>query len=272
MAVANKQKLKIFYEEVGEKYPEEEIIYKTLRGILRKKFVLNYLRTFKGSLLDVGCNRGMYLDNYKGGRRYGVDLSFAVLKKASKTPPKNLVVADAENLFCFRNESFDNVLCSEVIEHCLNPQRIFDGIYHVLKKNGKALITTPDYKKEKPKWIPLATLPHYGVNSPSRHGYFHTAYHPEELVEMAKKSGFQILESGTLEKEVKYAAKLPALIFVIIRAINRVLKSTWIEKRNIDFYNKSTVWIYKIFHVTGLVKLLLPFIKKGVRSYVLIRK
>ncbi|MFQ5825309.1 MAG: methyltransferase domain-containing protein, partial [bacterium] len=117
-----KQALKTFYEEVGQKYPEEEEVYRTLRGKLRRNFVLSYLRRFSGSLLDIGCNRGMYLEVYNCGPCFGVDLSFNVLKKAHNNKPKHLVVADAECLQCFKLECFDNVLCSEVLEHCLNPQ------------------------------------------------------------------------------------------------------------------------------------------------------
>jgi len=267
-----KKKLKYFYEDVGEKYPEEEIIYHTLRGMLRRKFVLAYLKKFSGSLLDVGCNRGMYLDEYQGGKRFGADLSLNVLKKADKHPEKNLIVADAEQLTCFRANSFDNVLCSEVIEHCLNPQAVFNGIAHVLRQGGSALITTPDYKRKRPKWIPLASLPHYGVESPSEEGYFHTAYHPEELAQMAKKAGLSVIEMGTLEREVKYAAKIPALIFITIRALNRILKSKWLEKQNMIFFNKLTLWVYYCCHYSGTEKIVLPFFKNGVRSFVFVRK
>ncbi len=267
-----KKKLKNFYEDVGEKYPEEEVIYKTLRGRLRKKFVLNHLKKFNGTLLDIGCNRGMYLDAYHSGPRFGIDLSLNVLRKAPNNPHKNLVVADAEQLTCFKAESFENVLCSEVIEHCLNPQAVVDGIAHVLKKNGKALITTPDYKKERPKWIQLASLPHYGVQSPSEQGYFHTAYHPQELTEMAEKAGLKVLEMGTTEKEVKYAAKVPAVIFISVRAFNRIIKSKWLEKKNMQFFNKFTLWIYYFCHYTGIEKFFMLFIKNGVRSFVLLQK
>jgi len=71
--------LKRFYESVGENYPEEEEVYTTLRGKLRRQFVLSRLAQFNGSLLDVGCNRGMYLLAYQGGARFGVDISRSVV-------------------------------------------------------------------------------------------------------------------------------------------------------------------------------------------------
>ncbi len=266
-----KQILKKFYEEVGLKYPEEEIIYHTLRGMLRKKFVIRQLKSFTGSLLDIGCNRGMYLDAYAGGLRFGIDLSFSVLKKAV---PQNkyLVVADAENLFCFKAGSFDNALCSEVIEHCLNAPAVFLSIAHVLKAGGLALITAPSYRKTKPTWIDLGRLPLFGVECDCEEGYFHTAYRPEELAALAKEAGFKIIENGFLEKELKYAAKIPAAVYLAGTFINKILKSKTFDQKNRESFDKFTLLVYKICLLTGLEKILMKFVSEGTRSFVLIQK
>ncbi|MEA3346992.1 MAG: methyltransferase domain-containing protein [Candidatus Auribacterota bacterium] len=42
----------------------------------------------------------------------------------------------------FKSESFDSVLCSEVLEHTKDPKQAVKEIYRVLKKNGKLYITT----------------------------------------------------------------------------------------------------------------------------------
>ncbi len=239
-----KSKLKKFYEEVGEKYPEKEIIYCTLRGILRKKFISQYLNKLNGSLLDIGCNAGMYLDEYQGGKRYGVDLSFNVLKKNNISAEKYLVVADAENLFCFRAGSFDHVLCSEVLEHCLNPLAVFQSIYHVLKKEGLAILTTPNYRKHRPGWVDLGSLPEFGVTIDCQDGYFHTAYQPDELREFALSVGLEVVTSGTMEKDVKYAAKIPAVIFIFGSYLNKIFRSKAISQLNRNLFNKLTLYIY----------------------------
>jgi len=267
-----KQTLKKFYEEVGLKYPEEDVVFRTLRGILRKKFVLSYLNRFKGSLLDIGCNRGMYLDEYNGGVCFGVDLSLNVLEKVHQNNPKHLIVADAERLQCFKSESFDNILCSEVLEHCLNPDAVFQSIAHVLRTNGYALLTTPNYNRQRPKWIGLGSLPQFGIDCDCEDGYFHTAYRPEELAEMAKNAGLKIVEVGTLEKDVKYAAKIPAAIFLTGNAVNKLLHSKRFENANKAFFNKLTLFIYNIARITGLNKILLKLFPEGVRSYVLMQK
>jgi SAM-dependent methyltransferase len=267
-----KKTLKDFYEQVGEKYPEEEIVYNTLRGMLRKKFVNAFLKKFNGSILDIGSNTGMYLDGYEGGERFGVDLSLNVLRKNNNKIQKYLIVADAERLQCFKAGAFDNVLCSEVLEHCLNPQQVFDSISHVLKPNGLALLTTPNYRRFRPEWIGLGSLPQYGISIDCDDGYFHTAYRPEELSEFAKRTGLHTVELGTLEKDVKYAAKIPAAIFIFTSFLNRFFKSQRFYQINKNIFIQLTDIIYDICRITGLDKILLKFVKEGVRSYIIMKK
>jgi len=268
---ATKKDLKKFYEEAGEKYPEEEEVYRTLRGILRKRFILSFLNRFQGSLLDIGANRGMYLDEYRNGGRTGIDLSLNVLKKAKPTPAKQLLVADAENLFCFRPAVFDNVLCSEVLEHCLHPEQVFSSIAHVLKSGGLGLLTTPNYRGRRPDWIGLGNLDMYDVHC-GCDTYYHTAYRPEELEKYAKEAGLEVIEAGTLEKEVKYAAKLPKLMYILLQTINRIFQSKKLFRFNDRLFQRSSMLIYYLCHDTGIDKILLPWIQEGVRSFILVRK
>ncbi len=265
-----KRALKKFYDQVGELYPEEEEVYRTLRGRLRKKFVLAWLEKQSGALLEIGTNRGMYLQHYHGPR-FGVDLSLGVLRRAHRQKPVFFVVADAERLFCFKAGSFDRVLCSEMIEHVFHPQRVFASMAHVLKPGGEALLTTPNYRGERPTWVELGAMIGYGVKGDWREKYFHTAYRPEELVVLAAEAGFQVVDAGTLEKEVKYAAKIPAALLLLGRRLNRLLKSKRFGQWNEDFFQRFSLFIYYIAHYSLLEKLLLLFVREGVRSYIIVR-
>jgi SAM-dependent methyltransferase len=76
--------------------------------------------------LDVGCAEGYYIKLFmiQYGFRIGAgaDIAKAYLLKAKKEVPKSsLVLADAHNL-PFQENSFDLVLCSEVLEHVSNPE------------------------------------------------------------------------------------------------------------------------------------------------------
>ncbi len=267
-----KAALKDFYEQCGEKYPEEEMVYKTLRGRLRKNFVINFIQRMSGSLLEIGCNRGMYLQNYNGGERFGIDLSSSVLGHAHTEKPMSLAVADAERL-CFREASFDNILCSEVLEHCLHPQDIFNEIASALKPGGHALLTTPNYTtKKRPEYINMYILTGYSIDCQCGEQYFHTAYKPEELVVFAKNAGLNVLEKGTLEKDVKYATKIPVMVLLVGRLLNRPFHSRKFDAANEAFFQTFSNAIYDFCHFTRLDKLLLKMVPQGVRSYIYMQK
>jgi SAM-dependent methyltransferase len=267
----DRKTLKSFYESVGAYYDEEEAVYQTLRGQLRRQFVFDWLKKQHGRLLEIGTNRGMYLHAYHG-ERFGVDLSLPVLKNARRDKPVSYAVADAERLYCFKPASFDRALCSEVIEHCFHPQQVFESLQHVLRFGGQALITTPNYHGARPTWVELGSMKELGVHGDWGDNYFHTAFRPEELADMAKQSGLAVLETGTLEKQVKYVAKFPALVLLIGRRINRLFRSPRFGRWNEDFFQKFCLSINGLVSFCGLEPLFLRFVKEGVRSYIIVEK
>lgn len=277
MTMAVKTALKQFYDQVGEKYPEEEQVYRTLRGQLRRSFILAQLENVQGSFLDLGCNQGMYLQHYRKGPGFGVDLSLPVLKKAQKrafdSPQPFFVAGDAEKLHFFRPDSFQFVLCSEVLEHCLNPTAIFSGIAYVLRSGGTVLLTTPNYTRKRPQWIGLGTLKNYQVETELGDSYFHTAYRPEELQHFAEAAGLKALKVGTLEKEVRYAAKIPAVVLLLNRWLNRFfLHSDRFERWNEAWFEKFSLVIYSFARNTGIHTMLMKQISEGVRSFLIAQK
>ncbi|MCH8873617.1 class I SAM-dependent methyltransferase, partial [candidate division KSB1 bacterium] len=192
-----------FYDSVGRLYPEEELVFKTLRGVIRRQFILSRLQKFKGVLLDLGCNRGYYISEYLNGKAIGVDISCPVLQEAkSRLPEISFLQGDAQQLAFLKPNSVDGILCSEMIEHVSNAQGVISECFRMLKSGGDLLITTPNYKKEKPTWIKIGEMKSYGVLGVKDDTYFHTAFRPEELKEMAESAGFTNVETGTFEKEV----------------------------------------------------------------------
>jgi len=55
----------------------------------------------------------------------------------------NIIEANAEDM-PFQDNSFDVVICRDVIEHVLDDAKAFDEIYRVLNPRGYLLITTPN--------------------------------------------------------------------------------------------------------------------------------
>ena len=263
-----------FYEEVGKKYPEEEIVYRALRGRLRREFIQKHLSLWNGRLLDVGCNQGVYLRSYSGGWKVGVDVSWHVLKRIrNRRDDTTLVVADAQALDCFRACVFDFILCSEVLEHVTLPERVMEGMFRLLIPGGKALVTVPNYLGKRPEWEEIGIMKGYGIDGIRENLYYHTAFRPEELVSMGREVGFQVFEKGTLEKEVKYAAKIPFLMYTLLRHLNRhTFQNPLWDHHNQRMYDALTKGIYTLVRNTGLDPLFLKWISEGVRSYAIFER
>jgi len=94
-------------------------------------------------IVDLGCGTGTALSWFDGDR-VGVDFSRELLGLAHKGP--DYVLADVEA--CpFRNESFDSVLCLDVIEH-LPSLKVIDEANRILSRRGVFLLSTADKKYE----------------------------------------------------------------------------------------------------------------------------
>ena len=263
-----------FYDSVGRLYPEEELVFKTLRGIIRRQFILSQLQKFKGLLLDLGCNRGYYISEYLNGNAIGVDISYPVLQEAkSRLPEISFLQGDAQQLAFLKPNSVDAILCSEMIEHVQNAQGVISECFRILKAGGEFLITTPNYKKEKPTWIEIGEMKSYGVQGVKDDLYFHTAFRPEELKAMAGSAGFTNIETGTFEKEVKYATRIPVIFYHLVKFLNKIfVRSDKLAGANETMLNQSSLFIYRFCKFLGLNGFFVSLVREGVRSYLFARK
>lgn len=108
-----------------------EILLKEI--IKTKKFA-------KGVLLDVGCGlepyREVYIDR--------IDKYIGIDWPSSLHNNKGIVNAFCDNqILPFKENSFDTVLCTEVLEHSSNPENVIKEINRVLKKDGYLILSTP---------------------------------------------------------------------------------------------------------------------------------
>ena len=93
-----------------------------------------------GHLLDFGCGTKPYKFFFNNCKDYvGVDYKI----EGREEKQKDVDVFYDGKLIPFPNNSFDSILCTEVLEHVFNIDELLQEFNRVLKKNGKALITTP---------------------------------------------------------------------------------------------------------------------------------
>ena len=96
------------------------------------------------SILEVGCGAGNILERIlPAGKLFGIDISSKLLRKAQNrcAGQAELLAANAEKL-PFRAESFDKIICTEVIEHLLSPVQCLSEIKRIAKDDATIVITT----------------------------------------------------------------------------------------------------------------------------------
>ena len=126
--------------------------------------------TRSASLLDLGAGAKPYAALYESrfARCVAVDVPHSPHDVSGVD-----AFASAERL-PFGDASFDCVLCTEVVEHCSEPEMVFKEINRVLRPGGKALITTPFL-------VPLHEMP-----------YDYWRFTPSALRLLADKAGLRV--------------------------------------------------------------------------------
>jgi SAM-dependent methyltransferase len=180
-----------FYNELGEKYPESEIVYSSKAGKIREAYLGGLLSRREGLTLDVGCNDGHYkrfIESY-----VGLDPALALLKKFKGSRLR----AVAESL-PFNASSFETVFISETLEHLHDRDLVLRECHRVLNKNGVLILSVPFGFSE---WAvsdgdrTWETLKKYGVKYyPYLHGQFSGGY----TLDLLAKARFRITMSELL--------------------------------------------------------------------------
>jgi len=99
---------------------------------------------------------------------------------------KPLVNATIDNL-PFRDNAFQCVVCSEVIEHIPGGEAVYSEMSRVLQKGGRLILGTPDYGTI--WWRAIERL--YGFFAPGGYAEEHiTRYTRKGLIEFVERLGF----------------------------------------------------------------------------------
>ena len=96
-------------------------------------------------LIEIGCGAGNVIEKAPNGKLFGTDISASILLKAKEKLNERayLFQADAQHLPC-KDQAFMKVICSEVLEHLLDPSAALREIARILKYRGVAIISIPN--------------------------------------------------------------------------------------------------------------------------------
>ena len=150
-------------------------------------------------VLDAGCGWGRHSVEYmrRGAKVFCLDLDLDSLYKTRYTIASMMKKGDApagSGFLChigdtlnlpFKNDTFDRIICSEVMEHVNDEFQACAELSRVLKKNGRIAITVPTFFSE----IIYDAITYEYFTSPGGHV---RKFFPSELAEIMRKNGLEV--------------------------------------------------------------------------------
>jgi 2-polyprenyl-3-methyl-5-hydroxy-6-metoxy-1,4-benzoquinol methylase len=118
----------------------------TTKNPLQKFFIENFEKTLArevkklkvDSILDAGCGEGFTLEFLRKqgiGKIYeGIDFLKTAIEIGHKVHPKVKLLQESIYELPYKNNTFDVVLCTEVLEHLEDPKKALKELFRVSKK------------------------------------------------------------------------------------------------------------------------------------------
>jgi ubiquinone/menaquinone biosynthesis C-methylase UbiE len=96
-------------------------------------------------VLEVGCGAGHVLQRFASAQRTGIDLSITMLAHARCRLGDGVALlrASAEDL-PFEPDSFDVLLCTEVLEHTQHPEQVLRELTRVGTRDARIVVSIPN--------------------------------------------------------------------------------------------------------------------------------
>ena len=186
------KELETFYQSVylkGEKKHFTPFVTKGTTSTEAKE-VIKEMKWKGKRVLDVGCGTGNFAREIaKKDAKYvlGIDYADEAIKIAEKNnKEKNLKFKKLDVIKL--DEKFDIIVSIGTIEHMDNPIKIIKKLKSCLNKNGKIILTTPNWTN--PRGYVLMTL-YFLFNAPITLADLHYLT-PNEHLKMAKKVNMKL--------------------------------------------------------------------------------
>lgn len=145
-----------------EKEAYKDVLFGSLREISLTENIMQILPSFT-TLVDVGCGDGYLLyslaQKHKHAKLYGLDLTQKRIMTTKKHVPSAYLLCSDIQLLPFSDNSFDIVICSEVLEHLPDYKKTLNELFRITK--NRLIITVPNEQPLTKVFCPKCKTIHY---------------------------------------------------------------------------------------------------------------
>jgi 2-polyprenyl-3-methyl-5-hydroxy-6-metoxy-1,4-benzoquinol methylase len=203
------------------------------------KRIINSIKRlgFCGKLLEVGCSKGIFLDlaRKEGFDVTGVDVSTYATEYAREHFNLNVICGNFLNID-FPDDSFDDAVVLDLIEHINEPEVLLKRIFKSLKRNSLLVLVTPNEESLLNKIsyaiyrlsLGVIKFPVRSNHAPEHRFYFSV----KSIGHLLHKSGFKIINydyhdiDPALMDYGLFATLAAKVIFFLARLLHKQHKMT----------------------------------------------
>jgi SAM-dependent methyltransferase len=210
------------------------------KGINR--FVKKNAAQLHGRILDVGCGSKPYKSFFQCDEYIGIDIENPGHSHKEEQIDKYY---DGKHI-PYENNSFDNLVCFEVLEHVFEPDLFLSELNRVIRPGGQALLTTPFIWNEHEVPYDFGRYSSYG------------------LTFMLKKHGFEIVKYDKILNGPEFICALVNVFIVDYSAFfNKKVSRLGVLGLPFKVLNYLVSHIlYLWFNILGLIFTIFPRNKK----------
>jgi len=174
---------------------------------------IGLLRPPLGRVLDVGCAEGAGIDVLRGrGATHvaGIELDEGFAAKARERYDEVVHGAVPDDL-AWPDESFDTVLCYDVLEHLYDPWSATRRLAALLKPGGQLHLSVPN-ARSKELWLPLLLQGRFRYKPEGIMDVTHVRFFGrKDAMEMLEAAGLDVVSVDHAKPETKKRAIASAL-------------------------------------------------------------
>jgi ubiquinone/menaquinone biosynthesis C-methylase UbiE len=174
--------------------------------------VLEFLKTKKGKILDLGCGAGRHLIKIKKGQMYLVDFSEKMIELARKKAEKNKIKAEfivtGFNALCFEKDFFDSAIFIDSL-HCIQTKKdrknTIKELFKTLKPKAEVFVSLWDKDSKRFKNSPKEKI----IKWKDKGERYYYLYSEKEAHKGFKNAGFKIKKSFSRDMKIMFIAQKP---------------------------------------------------------------